>query len=49
MSHFSCDHSPDKTVSINGESEKIDVKFCNYCYDNNKENFEKFNFEVISQ
>ena len=49
MSHFSCDHSPDKTVSINGESEKIDVKICNNCYDNNKENFERFNFEVISQ
>jgi len=45
MSQFSCGHSPDRTVSINGESEKIDVNLCNGCYDNHKEKFEKFNFD----
>ena len=50
MSQFSCGHSPDKTVSIVADSnEKISVNVCNGCYDNNKENFEKFNFEVIPQ
>lgn len=50
MSLFSCGHSPDKIVSIVTESnEKLNVNVCNGCYDDNKENFEKFHFEVITQ
>ena len=50
MNQFSCGHTPDKTVSIDTESnEKLNVKVCNGCYDNNKENFEKYHFEVIAQ
>ena len=50
MSHFCCGHSPDKTASIvNDSNEKLSVSICNGCFDNNKENFEKFHFEVISQ
>ena len=49
MTKFSCGHSPDRTVSVKGESEKIDVNVCNGCYDDHKENFEKFHFEVIAQ
>lgn len=50
MSQFSCGHSPDRIMSILNESnEKINVNVCNGCYDNHKENFKKFNFEVILQ
>ena len=50
LSQFSCGHSPDKTASIVSESdEMISVKVCNGCFDSNKENFDKFHFEVVTQ
>lgn len=50
MSQFSCGHSPDMTASmVSDTNEILDVGVCNGCYDNHKENFEKFHFEVIPQ
>ena len=50
MSQFSCGHSSDKTLSIVADSdEKLSVNVCNGCYDNNKENFKKFNFTKENQ
>lgn len=36
------------TSMVTDSNEKLDVGVCNVCYDNNKENFEKYDFMVVS-
>lgn len=47
MSTFSCGHSPDKELSMNTvTNEKLIVPICNNCYDNHKEDIQKYKLDV---